>query len=70
MLEALYDYAMQHDLAAKPGFKPKKVKHYLSFAADGRFLGFETVEEGTPPPMCPDIGSLANGTPYASPYQH
>ena len=62
MLEALYDYAMQHDLAAIPGFKPKKVKHYLSFAADGRFLGFETVEEGTPPPMCPDIGSLANGT--------
>lgn len=62
MLEALYQYAQEHELAAKPGFKPKKIKHYITFSANGDFIGFDTVEEGTKPPMCPDIGSLANGT--------
>lgn len=62
MLEALYQYAKDHQLTAIPGFKPKNVKYYISFAKDGSFIGFDTVADSTPPPMCPDIGSLANGT--------
>ena len=62
MLEALYQYAKDHALIAKPGFKPKKVKYYISFSENGDFIGFDRLEDDTPPPMCPDIGSLANGT--------
>ncbi len=61
MLEALYQYAKDNALAAIPGFKPKKVRHYISLSADGTFLGFDPVPDGAMPPMCPDIGSLANG---------
>lgn len=59
MLEALHNYAADNSLAAKPGFKTKNVKYYIMLSADGDFLGFDPV---TVPPMCPDIGSLANGT--------
>lgn len=59
MLEALYKYANDHSLAARPGFKTKNVKYYIMLSANGDFLGFDPV---TVPPMCPDIGSLANGT--------
>ena len=62
MLEALYQYAKDHQLTAIPGFKPKKVKYYISFSGNGDFIGFDQVEDDTPQPMCPDIGSLANGT--------
>ena len=62
MLEALYKYAQEHQLAAVPGFKPKNIKYYISLSATGDFIGFDIVEKGTEPPMCPDIGSLANGT--------
>lgn len=59
MLEALHNYATDNSLAAKPGFKTKNVKYYIMLSANGDFLGFDPV---TVPPMCPDIGSLANGT--------
>lgn len=59
MLEALHKYATDNSLAAKPGFKIKNVKYYIMLSANGDFLGFDPV---TVPPMCPDIGSLANGT--------
>lgn len=59
MLEALHKYADDNSLAARPGFKTKNVKHYIMFSANGDFLGFDPV---TVPQMCPDIGSLANGT--------
>lgn len=59
MLEALYDYANVNSLAARPGFKTKNVKYYIMLSASGDFLGFDPV---TVPLMCPDIGSLANGT--------
>ena len=62
MLKALYQYAQEHELTAKPGFKQKNVKYYISLAANGDFIGFEAVEKDTEPPFCPDIGSLANGT--------
>lgn len=61
MLEVLYKYAIDHELTIKPGFKTKNVKYYISFSANGDFVGIEHVEEGTPSPICPDIGSLANG---------
>ena len=61
MLEALYKYAIEHDLTAKPGFKYKNVKYYISFSANGEYIGLEKVEDGTPQPLCPDIGTLANG---------
>ncbi|WP_294472107.1 type I-C CRISPR-associated protein Cas8c/Csd1 [uncultured Ruminococcus sp.] len=61
MLEALYKYAIEHDLTAKPGFKYKNVKYYISFSATGEYIGLEKVEDGTPQPLCPDIGTLANG---------
>lgn len=62
MLEVLYQYAKDHQLAAIPGFKPKKVKYYISFSKDGGFIGLDQVEDDTMQLMCPDIGSLANGT--------
>ncbi len=62
MLEALYQYAKDHQLIAIPGFKPKKVKYYISFSENGDFIGMDQVEDDAPLPMCPDIGSLANGT--------
>lgn len=61
MLEALYKYAQDNQLAVRPGFKTKNIKHYMCFGADGDFIGFESVGEDFIPPMCPDIGSLANG---------
>lgn len=62
MLEALYKYAQDNKLAVRPGFKPKNVKYYICFSSNGDFMGISTVEDDTEPPMCPDIGSLANGT--------
>jgi CRISPR-associated protein Csd1 len=56
MLEALYKYAIDHELTARPGFKHKNVKYYISFSFLGDFIGFEPVAKGTPPPLCPDIG--------------
>lgn len=59
MLQELYKYAQDKGLASKPGFKEKNVKWYISFSADGSFIGIEPALEK---PYCPDIGSLANGT--------
>lgn len=59
MLQELYQYAQDKGLAAKPGFKEKNVKWYISFGADGSFLG---IDPAVGKSYCPDIGSLANGT--------
>lgn len=60
MLQELYRYALSHNLAARPGFKPKSVKAYILLSADGQFLGFSpALEKKT---ICPDIGSAAQGT--------
>ena len=59
MIQELYKYAQDKGFAAKPGFKEKNVKWYISFAADGSFIGIDPALEK---PYCPDIGSLANGT--------
>ncbi len=59
MLQELYRYAQDKGLVVRPGFKEKNVKWYISFAADGTFIGIDPAAEK---PYCPDIGSLANGT--------
>lgn len=38
MLENLAKYAMDHDLEAEPGFKPKDIKWAIAFDKNGRFL--------------------------------
>ena len=60
MLNDLYRYAIKNSLSAKPGYKPKTVKAYIIISKEGEFLGVEpSVKEEV---MCPDIGSMANGT--------
>lgn len=66
MLHELYQYAIAHDLAARPGFKPKKVKAYVSISCKGEFLGVVPVDKDAPPIYAPDIGSAANGTRYCN----
>ncbi len=60
VLTALYQYALSHNLSARPGFKPKNIKCYFMFSRTGDFLGF--MPPGISPVSCPDIGSSANGT--------
>lgn len=59
MLGELYKYAIDNNLVVRPGFKAKNVKAYISLSADGKFIGFDFAIDKS---MCPDIGSLANGT--------
>jgi len=61
MLGELYQYAIDNGLTARPGFKQKNVKYYIHFDLNGRFLGFDILEDEMPKPYCPDIGSYANG---------
>ena len=60
MLHELYCYAIDNGLAAKPGFKLKKIKGYVCLGLNGRFLGVD------PPPeqavLCPDMGSAAQSS--------
>ena len=58
MLEALYKYAIDQNLAVKPGFKDKKIKYYISLDAYGKFIAFERVSDGKTS-KCPDLGSIA-----------
>lgn len=61
MLKALYDYAVRNDLVLPPGYVNKTIKAYILLSAAGAFLGFVYPENGDSV-VCPDIGSLANGT--------
>ena len=61
MLTELYQYALDHQLTARPGFKPKPVKCYVLLTSDGRFVDIEPVEKDRPRTMAPDIGGLAQG---------
>lgn len=67
MLGELYQYAIDHNLAARPGFKPKKPKAYVLIARDGSFIGIDPVDKTAEPVMAPDIGSAANGTKACNP---
>ena len=64
MLNALYQYAVEQQLALPVGFVLKTVKAFLCLTADGRFLGLELSDDRAY--AAPDIGSLANGTNRAS----
>ena len=61
MLEALYKYAVDGSLAARPGFKGKKIKYYISLDVNGRFVSFEETEKNRIY-ECPDLGSAAQST--------
>ena len=61
MLEALYKYAVDGSLAAKPGFKGKKIKYYISLDVNGRFVSFEENPKDSVYD-CPDLGSAAQST--------
>ena len=61
MLEALYKYAVDGSLAAKPGFKGKKIKYYISLDVNGRFVSFEENPKDSIYD-CPDLGSAAQST--------
>ena len=67
MLEELYRYAVDHELAARPGFKPKRPKGYFHLSASGHFLDLEVREKDAEPVNAPDAGAAANGTRYCNP---
>lgn len=67
MLGELYQYAIDHDLAARPGFKPKKPKAYVLIARDGSFIGIDLVDKAAEPVLAPDVGAAANGTKACNP---
>lgn len=67
MLEELYQYAVDHKLAARPGFKPKRIRGYFHLSAAGEFLDLEVREKDAEPVGAPDAGAAANGTRYCNP---
>ncbi len=67
MLEELYRYAVDHKLAARPGFKPKRIRGYFHLSAAGKFLDLEVQEKDAEPVSAPDAGAAANGTRYCNP---
>lgn len=58
MLEELYKYAVDNGITARPGFKEKSVKYYISFDVNGNFVGFDAVDDDKKT-FCPDMGSAA-----------
>lgn len=66
MLTELAEYAQSHELAARPGFKNKKVKAYVHLSVDGAFLGVEVRDKTAEPVYAPDIGAAAGGTRYCN----
>lgn len=59
MLNALYDYAMRHELTLPEGYARKTVAAYISFSTEAQdYVGIQLGDDREIP--CPDIGSLAN----------
>ena len=67
MLTELYQYAIRHELVARPGFKPKRPKAYVQLTLNGEFIGLSLCEKNAPPAMAPDIGAAAQGTKACNP---
>lgn len=67
MLEELYRYAVDHKLAARPGFRPKRLRGYFHLSVSGQFLDLEVREKDAEPVNAPDAGAAANGTRYCNP---
>ncbi len=59
MLYELYEYALSHQLAARPGFKPKRIKAYVCLGMHGEVLGIDPGPQEQV--VCPDMGSAAQG---------
>lgn len=60
MLNALYDYAVRHELSLPDGYAKKTVAVYISFSSHADdHVGIHKGDDWEIP--CPDIGSLANG---------
>lgn len=60
MLNALYDYAVRHELSLPDGYAKKTVAAYISFSsAVEDYVEIHMGDDREIP--CPDIGSLANG---------
>lgn len=60
MLNALYDYAVRHELSLPDGYAKKTVAAYISFS--GKVDDYVEIHMGDDREIpCPDIGSLANG---------
>lgn len=57
MLGELYDYAVQNDLTARPGYEARKIKAYVCIDRDGKFVGADPGQEV----LRPCIGSAAQG---------
>ncbi len=67
MLEELYQYAVDHKLAARPGCKPKRPRGYFHLSAAGEFLELEVREKDAEPVGAPDAGAAAQGPRYCNP---
>lgn len=67
MLEELYQYAIDHKLAVRPGFKPKRLKGYFHLSAAGDFLDLEVREKNAEDVNAPDVGAAAQGPRYCNP---
>lgn len=67
MLEELYQYAVNHELAMRPGFKPKRPKGYFHLSSSGQFLDLEIREKNAPEVSAPDVGAAAQGPQYCNP---
>ncbi len=65
MLPELYRYAQSHRIAAKVGYKERRVKAYVNFLSSG---GPPAILEAlTKTTYAPDLGSMANGTTKCNP---
>ena len=60
MLKALYDYAVRNRLSPPPGYAPKTIKAWISVSTGSDHVG--VIQGDREEVLCPDIGSLANGT--------
>ena len=59
MLNALYDYAIRHELSLPDGYTKKTVAAYISFSTEKS--DYVDIQKGAEwESACPDIGSLAN----------
>lgn len=66
MLSELYQYALDHQLITRPGFKPKNPKAYILLSRSGEFVGINLRDKDANAVMAPDIGSAAQGTLYCN----
>ena len=60
MLKALYDYALRRHLSPPSGYAPKTVRAWISVSTGSDYVNVTAGDKEEI--LCPDIGSLANGT--------